>query len=327
MFKTYRRLAQSLYWVGMKGAVTKFVAACQVCQRSKYQTATPAGLIQPLPIPKAVWEDISMDFIVRLPKVRGYDTILVVVDRLSKYGHFIPLKHPFTARSLAELLLKEVVKLHGVPTSIVSDRDPTFLSHLWQELFRMQGTKLRMSTAYHPQTDGQTEVLNRTLEAYLRCFCSEQPKGWLECLPWAEYWYNTSFHASTQCTPFETVYGRPPPSLTRFTPGDTLVEIVAQDLMTRDEALKQLKEHLHKAQEQMAKWANTHRRASNIKVGDKVYLKIRPNRQVSMPTRLHPKLSARYYGPFEVIKQIGKVAFKLLLPPRLGSIRFSMYLN
>lgn len=159
-----------------------------------------------------------------------------------------------------------------------------------------------------------TEVLNRALETYLRCFCSEQPKAWLECIPWAEYWYHTSYQGAARCTPFETVYGRPPPSIVRFVPRETLVEAVAQDLMTRDETLKQLKEHLKRAQEQMAKYANTHRKPTNIKEGDKVYLKIRPHRQVTMPTRLHPKLAARYYGPFLVLKQVGAVAFKLQLP-------------
>jgi len=153
-----------------------------------------------------------MDFIVRLPKSNGYDSVLVVVDRLSKYG---PIKHPYSAKSITEVFAKEIVRLHGIPASIVSDRDPTFLSLFWKELFRVQGTQLNMSTAYHPESDGQTEVLNRTLETYLRCFSSEQPKSWSHFLSWAEYWYNTCFHGAAQKSPFEIVYGRPPPSIKR----------------------------------------------------------------------------------------------------------------
>ena len=255
-----------------------------------------------------------MDFIIRLPKSGGKDAILVVVNRLSKYGHFIALKHPYSARTIAEVFVKEIVRLHGIPSSIVSDTDSTFLSLFWKELFKLQGTTLKMSTAYHPETDGQTEVLNRTLETYLRCFSSKQPKLWARFLPWAEYWYNTSFHGATQCTPFEVVYGRPPPSLARFVPGETMVEAVEQDLRDRDEALDQLKFHLRRAQVRMSHFANCHRRPSPIKIGDMVYLKIRLHKQLSMPTRLHPKLAAKYYGPFPVIAAVWSVAFKLQLP-------------
>lgn len=222
--------------------------------------ASPQGLLQPLLIPQTIWEEITMDFIVKLPKSQGYDAILVVVDRLSKYAHFMALRHPYSAKTVAEVFIREVVRLHGVPVSIVSDRDPLFLSTFWRELFRMQGTQLNMSIAYHPTTNRQTEVINRILEGCLRCFCSEQPKNWHAVLPWAEYWYNTSYQGAARCTPFETVYGKAPPSLNRFVPGESVVEAVAQDLMTRDEALRQLKFHLSRAQDLMVSQANKKRR-------------------------------------------------------------------
>lgn len=147
-----------------------------MCQRQKYAATSPGGLLQPLPLPNAIWEDISMDFITGLPKSKGFEAVLVVVDRLSKYSHLILMKHPYNAKTVAELFVKEVVRLHGVPNSIVSDRDPLFVSHFWRELFKLQGTTLKMSSAYHPETDGQSEVINRCLESYLRCFAADQPK-------------------------------------------------------------------------------------------------------------------------------------------------------
>ena len=274
----------------------------------------PASLLQPIPIPQLVWEEVSMDFITGLPKSLGFEVILVVVDRLSKYAHFILLKHPFTAKIVADSFIREVVRLHGVPKAIISDRDSVFLSNFWRELFRLQGTKLKMSSSYHPQTDGQTEVINRCLETYLRCFASEQPRSWATWIPWAEYWYNTSHHSSTGTTPFQIVYGRLPLTVIHYLKRETIVESVAQALVDRDEALRQLRHNLLQAQ-QVMKWrADLHRREETLAVGDWVYVKLRPHRQQSMVRRIHPKLSARYYGPFQVADQVGEVACKLILP-------------
>lgn len=225
--RTYRRLASSLYCPEMFKVVKKFVASYEVFQKNKYETLSPAGLLQPLPIPDQIWEDLSMDFITSLPKSHGFDCLLIVVDRLSKYGHFILLKHPYTARTVADLFIKEVVKLHGIPKTIVSDCDPIFMSMFWQELFRSMGTKLRMSSAYHPESDGQTEVLNRCVETYLRCFCAEQPHTWAKWISWTEYSYNTSFQTASGTTPFRVVYGRNPPSLLQFMPGECRVQFLA----------------------------------------------------------------------------------------------------
>lgn len=176
--RTYRCMASELYWKGLREDVKRFVAQCVICQQVKYITAPPAGLLQPLPIPHQIWEDISMDFVVGLPPSSGKTVVFVVVDRLSKYAHFIPIASGFTSASIAEIFVREIVRLHGMPSTIVSDRDRVFISTFWQELFRLQGTKLAMSSAYHPESDGQTEVTNRTLEMYLRCFTLDQPKKW-----------------------------------------------------------------------------------------------------------------------------------------------------
>ncbi|MCH86958.1 hypothetical protein A2U01_0007822, partial [Trifolium medium] len=312
--RTYRRLAENLYWVGMQRTVRDFVRACDVCQRQKYDSTTPGGLLQPLPVPNAIWEDLSLDFITGLPKSKGFEAILVVVDRLSKYGHFILLKHPYTAKSVAELFVKEIVRLHGIPSSIISDRDPLFVSHFWMELFKLQGTKLKMSSAYHPETDGQTEVLNRCLETYLRCFASDQPKTWSHWISWAEFSYNTTFHISIGKTPFEVVYGRHPPNLLRFLSNETKVAAVAVELSERDEALNQLKVHLLRAQEQMKHQADKKRRQVTFEVGEWVFLKLRPHRQNSVVKRIYQKLAARFYGPFQVMEKLGEVAYRLKLP-------------
>ena len=151
-----------------------------------------------------------MDFIEGLPKSAGYSVILVVVDRFTKYAHFLPLKHPFTASMVTQTFLDNVVKLHSLPNAIVSDRDKIFTSALWQNLFKGMHTKLNMSTAYHPQTDSQTERVNQCLETYLRCAVAASPTKWAQWLSLAEYWYNTSFHTAIGCTPFKALYGVEP---------------------------------------------------------------------------------------------------------------------
>ncbi|PNX77561.1 transposon Tf2-1 polyprotein [Trifolium pratense] len=313
-YKTYRRIAANVYWIGMKGTIQEFVRKCDICQRQKYMATSPGGLLQPLPVPNQIWEDISIDFITGLPKSKGFEAIFVVVDRLSKYSHFIPLKHPYTAKSIADVFCKEIVKLHGIPLSIVSDRDPIFISSFWKELFKLQGTKLKMSTAYHPESDGQTEVVNRCLETYLRCFIADQPRTWVSWVHWAEYWFNTTFHSTAEKTPFEIVYGRPPPLLSRWVQGETRVESVQRDLLDRDEALRQLKSQLLRAQEKMKSQADKRRTDRSFICGEWVFVKLRAHRQQSVVTRINAKLAARYYGPYPIVEKIGAVAYKLKLP-------------
>ena len=147
---------------------------CSICQQNKIENIHPAGLLQPLPIPEQKWESISMDFITGLPKVQGRDCLYVVVDRLTKFAHFFSISSDYSATQVAELFFREVFKLHGLPKTIVSDRDSRFTSAFWQELFRLVGTKLATSTSYHPQSDGQTEIINKWIEGYLRNYKTGQ---------------------------------------------------------------------------------------------------------------------------------------------------------
>ncbi|KAF2295858.1 hypothetical protein GH714_034617 [Hevea brasiliensis] len=224
VLRTFKRIAQQFYWPSMRTQIQNYIAACTVCQKNKAANSSPAGLLQPLPIPHQVWDDIAMDFIDGLPSSGGKDSILVVIDRLSKYAHFLALSHPYSAKVIAEKFVDGIVKYHGMPRSIISDHDPIFMSHFWREFFKLSGTKLNMSSSYHPQTDGQSEVTNRCLEQYLRCFTSQQPRKWSNFLSWAEYWYNTSFHISIGMTPFFTLYGRDPPMIPRYELGHSLVQ-------------------------------------------------------------------------------------------------------
>lgn len=312
--KTFHRLHDNFYWPGMRKDVQEFVTQCPVCQIIKYETKRPSGLLQPLPVPSAIWEDLSLDFITGLPPSNGQTVVLVVVDRFSKGAHFGALPTNFTAYKVATLFLDLICKHHGMPRSLVSDRDPIFISRFWQDLFKLCGTKLRMSTAYHPETDGQTEVLNHVLEHYLRSFTHSKPAQWSSFLSLAEWSYNTFVHSSTGLSPYQLTYGKPPPSIPAYLANDSNIEAVDTLLLSRQAMLTKVRNKLLKAQSQMKHYADLKRRPCTFKVGDPVYVKLRPYRQLSLTGHSHHKLSPRFYGPFTIIDQCGPVAFKLNLP-------------
>ena len=311
---TTKRVACPFWWKGLYKEIRNYVRACSICQRYKADLSAPGGLLQPLPIPGAVRMDICLDFIEGLPRSRGMDTILVVVDRLSKYAHFLPLSHPFTAVTVAQLYFDNIFKLHGVPKSIVSDRDKVFLSQFWQEFFRLQHVALHMSTAYHPQSDGQTEVVNRSLEGYLRCMTGEKPSDWVLWLPLAKWWYNSNWHSAIGLTPYEVVYGQPPSLHIPYVIGDSSVEAVDRSLKAREECIELLKYHLTRAQHRMKVQADQHRSDKQLEVGDWVYVKLQPYRQHSVALRLHQKLGPKFFGPFPILARVGPVAYRLQLP-------------
>ncbi|OMO55704.1 reverse transcriptase [Corchorus capsularis] len=312
--RTLVRLSASFWWNNMRKSVKEFVSTCKVCQEVKYLTSKPQGLLEPLPIPSQAWQDIAMDFITHLPISHGKVTIWVIVDRFSKYAHFLALPAGVTAPHLAAIFAQEIVKLHGIPRSIVSDRDPLFVSKFWNELFKLQGTQLPMSSAYHPQTDGQSEVLNRCLETYLRAFVSENPKQWTRILHWAEWSYNSSFHSAACMTPFQALYGFPPPSIPSYLPGSTTVAQLDDSLIDRQQLLKQLKANLARASNRMKIQADRKRVEKQFTEGDLVLVKLQPYRQQSVVSRTSQKLSKKYFGPYKILQKIGPVAYKLELP-------------
>jgi hypothetical protein len=239
--KTYDRVKCSFFWDGMKQDIRNFVVECDVSPCNKGETVKYPGTLQPLPIPPAIWWYISTDFIVGLPKSGNKSVIMVVVDLLSKYAHLCALQNPFTTFIVAQLFMDQVFKLHGMPHSIVFFRDPTFTSNFWQELLKLQDTQLHLITTYHPHNDGQTEVVNKCLETYLRCFSSQNQNQWAQWLPLVEWWYNNSYHTVTRMTPFEALYGQNPPSVQSYLPGVSKVKVVDQTLIAREAILCTLK--------------------------------------------------------------------------------------
>lgn len=298
----------------MKMDVDNFVKQCQICQQAKHENTDSVGLLQPLPIPQGAWQDLSMDFEEGLPYSAGSNAILAVVDRFTKYSHFIPLKHPFTAQGIAQLVLDSVVRLHGMPKSIVSDSDKVFTSTFWKTLFSLSDTKLLMSTAYHPQTDGKTERVNQCLKMYLRCAVHDTPKKWRSWLPLAKLWYNCTYHTSLGCSPFKALYGYEANLGTMLPLSDQQDSPAVDFLQEREQHLSLLKQHLAAAQNRIKNQADKKRTDRSFQVGDQVLLKLQPYAQCSVVNRPFPKLAFKFFGPFTVLEKIGSTAYKLALP-------------
>ncbi|KAL0543549.1 hypothetical protein IC582_018647 [Cucumis melo] len=318
--KMYQDLKRVYWWRNMKREVAEFVSKCLVCQQVKAPRQKPAGLLQPLSIPEWKWENVSMDFITGLPRtLRGFTVIWVVVDRLTKSAHFVPGKSTYTASKWAQLYMSEIVRLHGVPMSIVSDRDARFTSKFWKGLQTAMGTRLDFSTAFHPQTDGQTERLNQVLEDMLRACALEFPGSWDSHLHLMEFAYNNSYQATIGMAPFEALYGKCCRSPVCWG------EVGEQRLMgpelvqSTNEAIQKIRSRMHTAQSRQKSYADVRRKDLEFEVGDKVFLKVAPMRGVLRFER-RGKLSPRFVGPFEILERIGPVAYRLALPPSLSTV-------
>ncbi|KAA0064005.1 pol protein [Cucumis melo var. makuwa] len=318
--KMYQDLKRVYWWRNMKREVAEFVSKCLVCQQVKAPRQKPAGLLQPLSIPEWKWENVSMDFITGLPRtLRGFTVIWVVVDRLTKSAHFVPGKSTYTASKWAQLYMSEIVRLHGVPVSIVSDRDARFTSKFWKGLQTAMGTRLDFSTAFHPQTDGQTERLNQVLEDMLRACALEFPGSWDSHLHLMEFAYNNSYQATIGMTPFEALYGRCCRSPVCWG------EVGEQRLMgpelvqSTNEAIQKIRSRMHTAQSRQKSYADVRRKDLEFEIGDKVFLKVAPMKGVLRFER-RGKLSPRFVGPFEILERIGPVAYRLALPPSLSAV-------
>jgi len=234
------------------------------------------GLLQPLPIPYQRWEEVSMDFITGLPKSQGKDAKFVVIGRLTKYAHFCGIKSNSKANEVAKFFLKEIHRLHGLPKVIVSDRDPKITLKFWTELFRMLGTKLTMSSAYHRQIDGQTKAVNKCLEGYLHIYASDKQAQWCKWLPLAEWWYNTTYHTSTKMIPFQALYRYESPNIKTLLTNNHKVQAVENHIQQTQEVLRLLKENLQTAQNRMKQQVDKKRSERSFEPVDWVYLRLQP---------------------------------------------------
>nr|GEW09944.1 putative reverse transcriptase domain-containing protein [Tanacetum cinerariifolium] len=287
--KMYQDLRKLYWWPNMKADITTYVGKCLTCAKVKAEHLKPSGLLKQPKIPKWKWENVTMDFVTGLPSTpSSYDSIWVIVDRLTKSAYFLPKKKTDSIEKLAELYLKEIVCRHGVPVSVISERDSLFTSRFWVSFQKALGTQLDLSTAYHLETDGQSKRTIQTLEDMLRECVIAFGSSWDKHLPSVKFSYNNSYHASIKAAPFEALYGRKCRSPVCWSES----------------------------------YADPKRRLTEFEVGDKVMLKVSPWRGV-ICFRKHGKLIPRFIRPFKVIERIGPVAYKLELPDKLCGIRYT----
>lgn len=310
VMKTLELLTRTFDWPNSRADVLTFCSSCRSCQAVKVDHRAPQGTLMPLPIPDRPWSKIGVDYIVKLPLSKGFDSVMVVVDHFSKSAHCIPAKETWKADQLAEAFVDQIFRLHGLPETIVSDRGTTFMSHFWNLVVSQLKINPTPSTAFHPQTDGQVERINALLEDYLRHYVSLEQTDWAHWLALAEFSYNNTPSASTKCSPFFAIHGFHP----RFNSLVASSNIPAADEFVAhlQNVQNQLVENLTRAKEAQSRFYNKGRRVDvSYSPGEYVWLSrrhIKTRRQIS-------KLDVRRLGPFKVKRMIGKNAVELELTP------------
>ena len=316
-WKTLELVSRNYWWPQMSRYIGTYTSHCDLCIRTKPSRQPPIGQLHPLPIPEGRWDVASVDFIVELPDAHGYDAIMVVVDSVGKRAHFIPTHTTISAVGAANLYRRNVWKLHGLPQAFISDRGPQFVAEFTRELYKLLGIKLSASTAYHPQTDGQTERVNQELEQYLRLFINERQDDWDDLLPEAEFQYNNHVHSATQQTPFMLDTGRHPRMGFEPAPRQSANETAQEFFDRMKESNEEAKAALAKAKDDMARYYDQRRTpAPEYRPGDKVYL----DASDISTTRPSRKLSHKHLGPYVVESKVGNLAYKLKLPRSMSRI-------
>jgi hypothetical protein len=318
--KMYKDLKTIYWWKDMRRDIAHYVACCDTCSRVKIEHQKPAGLLNPLAIPVWKWEDISMDFVVGLPRTpKGNDSVWVIVDRLTRVAHFVPVKTRYATEKLAELYVEHILRLHGAPRSIVSDRGPQFVSKFWQSFHKLMGTTLNYSTTFHPQIDGQTERVNQVLEDMLRACALTYGTDWESSLPFAEFSYNNNFQASLRMAPFEALYRRKCRTPLAWSEVGEQALFWPAIIEEAQEKVEKVRENLRIAQSRQKSYADKRRRELTFAVGDRVYLKVSPLRGTKR-FLVKGKLASRYVGPYPITKRIGSLAYQLALPETMAGV-------